>query len=150
MRMNKLDLNMRYCSEDEVLIKRRKYMNLKFQFSMKLKFMRDLGTKLYNQERLRIWIDENFQDLYADPLLNKRFNPCDPTKSRNIELLLIKKSENYQKLAFKENIIAHFEELLLQKNLKRRKQQLKQIKDICNDNFRTKNVYLETQIMYDL
>ena len=70
-------------------------MNLKFQFSMRLKFMRDLGSKLYNQERLRIWIEENFDELYADPILNKHFNPCNPTKSRNIELLLVKKSEIY-------------------------------------------------------
>jgi hypothetical protein len=44
-RFNNFDLNLRFCQEHEVQVKRQQLLNLKFQFSMRLKYLKSKGQK---------------------------------------------------------------------------------------------------------
>ena len=70
-------------------------MRLKYQLCARLKFMKDLGFKLFmyklsTQDKLNIWLTGNLDELFQDPKLYNMFVNGDETKSKNIDTLLLR------------------------------------------------------------
>ena len=85
-RSTNFELNLRYCPEDEVHAKMRKILDLKYQFALRIKHLKDLGKKLLVQGKLERWIDNNIDKFWEDPDLSKTFRRA--VSIREIETLL--------------------------------------------------------------